>query len=258
MRPKVRRGRLRQAAMLSLILVLGATAALTLRHINRTMLLPRLAYKGTPRAAQPRAFFRGDKISVELSGMPESLGAAVLAYWNSQAQASLAERTKAVKSRFPCLKEPRVRRQWLRRSAQVRLEARACAARIAGGVRYLSDAGEVFEACPGLAPEGLVELEPGRADDKSLRELARALAAAVKPGVLASPLARARWISPSDGWEAELADGTTVRWGDLAWTSDKLMRLRQVIADARLDHPGRLAVDLRYFEDGKILVKPVK
>ena len=54
----------------------------------------------------------------------------------------------------------------------------------------------------------------------------------------------------------ELADGTKVLWGRLEWTREKLSRLSEAVADARSKEPGAFSADLRWFEDGKVLLTP--
>ena len=67
-----------------------------------------------------------------------------------------------------------------------------------------------------------------------------------------------RFISSQEGWRATLEDGTSVQWGALNWTGEKLSRLREVMEDARGRGLERVSADLRYFEDGKILLRQVR
>jgi hypothetical protein len=46
-----------------------------------------------------------------------------------------------------------------------------------------------------------------------------------------------------------------VSWGRLDWTREKLARLAEAVADARRREPGAFSADLRWFEDGKVLLK---
>jgi cell division protein FtsQ len=56
----------------------------------------------------------------------------------------------------------------------------------------------------------------------------------------------------------ELDDGTRIFWGPIAATDvrQKLRRLSQVMADARTRYTGIEYINLCYFDDGRIVVKP--
>ncbi|TPW19960.1 MAG: hypothetical protein FD126_2166, partial [Elusimicrobia bacterium] len=86
--------------------------------------------------------------------------------------------------------------------------------------------------------------------------LARLVLSAGSEGALpAKPLAYA-YDARERGWTVTLEDGTTLAWGGLDWTEEKLRRLREVLADAAGRVPKGFTADLRYFEDGRILVRP--
>jgi hypothetical protein len=99
-------------------------------------------------------------------------------------------------------------------------------------------------------------LDLSGADHEALKALAAFLPQALRPGALDSRLEAMRFISAEDGWQARLSDGTVALWGDLRFTRQKLARLREVRALAREEFGGALAADLRYFEDGRLLIRP--
>ncbi|MDE2491316.1 MAG: hypothetical protein KGM24_10740, partial [Elusimicrobia bacterium] len=92
-----------------------------------------------------------------------------------------------------------------------------------------------------------------------LRALAEAWPQLTAPGALPAPLAEMLYRSPADGWEARLTDGTRVLWGGLNWTGQKLARLGEALADARAKAPKAraFAADLRWFADGKVVLRPL-
>ena len=89
-----------------------------------------------------------------------------------------------------------------------------------------------------------------------LNLVAAMLSAARRPEALPSPLVRMEYAPEAGGWAVELADGTRLLWGGMRWTEDKLRRLREVLADASPRFDEALRLDLRHFEDGRILVRP--
>ncbi len=90
---------------------------------------------------------------------------------------------------------------------------------------------------------------------RDLAEVSRLLEAARRPQALPSRLARLGF-EPGEGWTAVLADGTRLRWGRMRWTEEKLLRLREVLEDAVPRFGSELGLDLRYFEQGRIIVRP--
>ncbi len=165
-----------------------------------------------------------------------------------------------LEKRFSCLRRVRVSRSWKRRSVEISVELREPRAAVAkGGKRagYLDGKGEVFEAAEGTYDRAsLPELDlthwPQGGMLGPLAEFVETLRA---PGSLPAALERLRFEPEDDGWTAALADGTALFWGDLRWTRQKLERLKEVLEDAKPRFGKVNAVDLRYFEDGKILVR---
>jgi hypothetical protein len=111
------------------------------------------------------------------------------------------------------------------------------------------------------APEGVYAFsgptaDVGDAGDAERAALAREWPALSAPGAFPSPLVEMEFVSAADGWRARLADGTTALWGRLDWTKEKLARLGEALKDAGGKAPGAFAADLRWFEDGKVLLRP--
>jgi hypothetical protein len=121
-------------------------------------------------------------------------------------------------------------------------------ARLSGG-GLLSEDGIVFESkgFPGLLPD--VEADVSKASVEERRALGVFLAETPVA------VARMKYVSAEDGWEALLSDGTKVLWGGLQFTREKAERLRQALDDARAKQEGGFTADLRYFEDGRILLR---
>jgi len=126
---------------------------------------------------------------------------------------------------------------------------------------YLGDDGSVFTARAGIDRRSLPDIDIGNADAAQLKALPAALADLARNASLPSPLARMSFRSPYEGWAITLADGTEILWGGLGWTREKLVRLRQALADARGSAApsgnGPWLADLRSFEDGRVLLRPV-
>lgn len=247
LRPRVRQQRLRQRAALATLLMLGVAVFLTVRHF-RTCL---------PDFGDLKDSLAPSLSSIAVEGAPPALGEKLHVFLEGS-RGSAAERAEALARAFPCLSGVRVRRDWLKGSVRFQVESRRAVAAVSGKGRlssFLSDDGVVFPAPDGLYSGLPVSVEPGRADGRRLKGLAGYIHSVSRPGALPSPLRRMRFVSEQEGWEALLEDGTRVLWGDLAWTEEKLARLREVLQDARTRYEGVLTADLRYFEDGKVLLR---
>jgi len=196
--------------------------------------------------------------SVDASGVPETVRAAVageIRPWVGRplGPREALRRERFLGERFPYLSGLRVSRSWWRRAVSVSAALRRPVARLEGGV-WLDPDGTVFEA-PGrvlgdlqdlprvegpCAPERLRALGPFLADVRGRLALARIAA------------------GPDEGWTFEAPGGPRVVWGGLDGTSGKLDRLDQVLEDARRRFAGVESVDLRFYEDGRVLVRPAR
>lgn len=146
----------------------------------------------------------------------------------------------------PALRVVSVERSVWARRLTVRLAPRVPLARLADG-RVLGKEGGLFK--PAAEPGGLPLLESATADATGLADV---LAALEKRG-----LPKAERLSRiGDGWRLTLADGTVIEWGGGARADAKAERLAEVLPDARKRFPKGVTADLRYFEDGKVLVRP--
>ena len=242
-RPKDRVRRVRVLAAFAVVLVLGAVAFVTVHKLADDFRLPRSAGR-----ADVPAIVEG----------PEPLRALAQAAADSL-PGTAGDKAEALKAKYPSLADVRVRRNWTEKTATLTLVVRravAAVTRLGKPAGFLSDDGTVF-----AAPESAfllrgpsVEVAGVSADE--LSALAREWPALAAAGAFPAPLSAMAFRSRESGWEASLADGTKVQWGRLEWTREKLSRLSEAVADARSKEPGAFSADLRWFEDGKVLLKP--
>jgi hypothetical protein len=203
-------------------------------------------------------------------------------YLNDPAE-SFASRLAGLARRFPAVKAWRVRRDWSGRSARVEVALRRAAARLRRAGRpagFLDEGGAVFESPAELYPEARLTVEAGGAGAEQLKGLPAVLEALARDAGLPAQVA---FRSAYEGWEVRLQDGTQVLWGDLRWSREKLSRLHEALCDARAGGIGSSAgagrtdlltaragpdarrsgasgpmlADLRYFEDGRVLLRPM-
>ena len=148
---------------------------------------------------------------------------------------------------------------WTQKTATLTLVVRravAAATRRGKPAGFLGDDGSVFAAPQGAFMLTGPTVEVSGASPGELSALAREWPALAAAGAFPAALTRMTYGSPENGWEASLDDGTKVQWGHLEWTREKLSRLSQAVADARSKEPGAFSADLRWFEDGKVLLRP--
>lgn len=251
----------RRARALAAVLVgaLGAAAFVVIRRFPADLprfRVPTLALSVSRAARLDHASVRGAPAALE-PALLRSVGSPESGAWGWGEASRAALRLKAS---FPCLKEARVERDWFRRELRFRVELRrpvALAARSGRPGGWLGEDGSLFSAPEGVySEEGLPVVEFGRSGEQRHVPLAELLEAAGREGALPARLVRAEYRSPEHGWELLLSDGTRVLWGNLSWTGPKLARLRQVWSDAGARFAGGFLADFRYFEDGRILVRP--
>ncbi len=243
-RPKDKARRVRAVAAVAVVGALGAIAYVTVRKLAADFRMPVVSAS----RAEDAALVEG----------PEPLRA--LAQAAADAVAGTAgDKAEALKTKFPALADVTVRRNWTEKTATLTLVVRrpvAAATRHGKPAGFLGDDGVVF-----AAPEGAFALtgpsvEVGGASAGELSALAREWPTLAAPGAFPAALTGMMYGSPDNGWEASLADGTKVQWGRLEWTKEKLSRLSEAVADAKTKEPGAFSADLRWFEDGKVLLKP--
>jgi hypothetical protein len=232
------------------LFTLGGMAAITLRHLGRS--LP--AWPGLTSLLHARI------VSVQVVGAPAELASPIDDFLHGRpaAGSDLASRVAALPERFPCVKSVRLQRDWFRHSARVELSLRRAVGRVVRERRpdeFLDEDGGIFAAPAQLYPDARLEVEPGSAAAAQLQALA-AMADTWARAELPSPARSVSYRSGTEGWELVLEDGTRVLWGDMQWPAEKLARLGEALADARTRFPGGLVADLRYFEDGRVLLRP--
>ena len=223
LRPKARARKLRRvvllAAAVGIVAAVIAGAGLAGREIWRTI---------------PAVAVKMEAASVE--GAPEPLNAELNAWLAAHPGAQAADLMKA----FPVLAHVQEGRSgW-------RVVLRKPVARTADGALLAAD-GAVFKA--GFLDAPAVEVEVAKAPEDERKALAAFLAETPVS------VSRMKFVSDDDGWEALLSDGTRVLWGGLKFTREKAERLKQALEDARAKQPGEFLADLRYFEDGRILLR---
>ncbi|MBI5595223.1 MAG: cell division protein FtsQ [Elusimicrobia bacterium] len=262
LRPKARaarRGTVGKAAGAGAVL---AALALTMaaRPWERVS-LPRVGWGPLERAFSVEA--------VEFEGVPEGvareLEAAVgFTPGSAWSPVEAQRQSERLVERYAWIEQAAPVRSWLGKRVRFVVVPRGAVAAVTAprrsgdGTAWLGEDGKVFSAPVGIvAGEGLPRVAlagwPEGADLAPTAALVRAVAA--QQGFPAAAAAYS-YDARERGWKVELADGTRILWGGTDWTGEKLSRLREVFADAlpRLG-PGFTA-DLRYFEDGRILVRP--
>lgn len=258
LRPRVRSQRRAQAAALLMTLALGGGAWWVVKNA------PRREWKSSDLIGKlpiPDIF----KVqTITIVGAPEQLAAAAHrlldrpagTVWGFRSPYAAARRAKA---QLTSLRQVRVRRDWFKRDVRFELELHspiAAVTRRGAPAGWLSDTGAVMTAPAGLFPEEarpVVEL--GSAPASDYFALAEFLKTATQEQMMPAPLSKVAYVSADDGWEMTLSDGTRIQWGNLNWTEHKLARLRQVAADAAARLGRGFVADLRYFDEGKVLVR---
>ena len=169
-------------------------------------------------------------------------------------------RARALRERFPWLEQVSAGRSWTGKTVRFLAVPRGAAAvvPVRAGLSYLSEDGLLFAAPPAaVAAAGLPRVELGAFPaGGELKELAALVLASRAEGALPSKPTLFAYDARERGWNVTLEDGTRLSWGPLGWTDEKLARLREVLADAAPRNPKGFVADLRYFEDGRILVRP--
>lgn len=244
-RPKARARRVRVFAAFVVVAVLGAVAFVTVRKLAADFSLPLVSVA----RADDAALVEG----------PEPLRTLAQAAAESF-HGTAGDKAEALKAKFPSIADIRVRRNWTEKTATLTLVIRRAVAVVTRRGKahgFLGDDGVVFTAPDGAFMLTGPTVETAGASLGELSALAREWPVLSAAGAFPSALTQMTYGSPDNGWEASLADGTIVQWGRLEWTREKLSRLSEAVADARSKEPGAFSADLRWFEDGKVLLKPV-
>lgn len=251
-RPQERARRARLAAAACAVLILGAVAFAAARHAASELKNAFLARASAPSAPE----------AAVVDGVPEPLKSLAQAAADAVA-GSAGEKAAALKEKFPCISDVGVRRAWGDKTTTLTpalKKAVAPALRRGRAAGFLGDDGTTFAAPEGLYQFSGPTVDVGDAAPAELKALAREWPALSLAGAFPAPLSEMAYVSAKGEdpyWEARLGDGTTVAWGRLDWTKEKLARLGEALADARVQAPGAFSADLRWFEDGKVLLKPL-
>jgi hypothetical protein len=250
-RPQARARRARLFGAACAVLILGAVAVAAARHAASELTLARFSLPLAASAAP-------DASVVEGAEPFRSLAQAAA----DAAGGSAGDKAAALKAKFPCLADVRVRRAWGdKRSTLTPVLRRAVAPALRRGrpAGFLGEDGETFAAPQGVYEFSGPSADVADADAAQRRALAREWPALSAAGAFPAPLSQMAFVSgggEDSYWEARLTDGMTVAWGRLDWTKEKLARLGEALADARAKAPGSFTGDMRWFEDGKVLLKP--
>lgn len=251
-RPKTKARRVRAAAAVAVVAALGAVAFVTARKVASEFALSKMTagLYGRGGADAPSG--------VVIVEGPEPLRALAQAAADA-VPGTAGDKAEALKAKFPSISEVSVRRNWTEKTATLTLVVRravASATRHGKPSGFLADDGVVFDAPEGAFMPAGPSVEVAGASAAELSALAREWPVLSAAGSFPAALTGMAYSSPENGWEAILADGTAVQWGRLEWTREKLSRLSEAVADARSKEPGAFSADLRWFEDGKVLLKP--
>jgi hypothetical protein len=251
-RPQERARRARLFGAACAVLILGAVAVAAARHAAAELARARAALPLAASAAPEDAVVDGAE---PFRSLAQAAADAVAG--------SAGEKAAALKRAFPCVADVSVRRSWGdARSTLTPLLRRAVAPALRRGrpLGFLGDDGAAFAAPAGVYELAGPSVDVGDADAAELKALAREWPALSAAGAFPAPLAVMAYVSgggEDSYWQARLTDGTTVAWGRLDWTKEKLARLGEALADARGKASGAFGADLRWFEDGKVLLKPL-
>ncbi len=248
-RPQERERRAKRIGAVAAVALLGALAFAAAKNAMVSF--------SSIRVALPAAAAGPDAAVVD--GVAEPLRALAQATADA-VNGSAGEKAAAIKRAYPCVADVAVRRPWGEKRSTLTPSLRSAVApalRRGRPAGFLGADGSVFAAPQGVYAVAGPTVDVDDAPEEDRRALAREWPAITAPGALPAALSEMVWLSAQDGWEARLTDGTTALWGRLDWTKEKLARLAEALNDARAKAPGAFAADLRWFEDGKVLLKPL-
>ncbi|MCX5783445.1 MAG: hypothetical protein NTW04_03275, partial [Elusimicrobia bacterium] len=163
-----------------------------------------------------------------------------------------------IKSAFPFIKQVWARRNWLSGKLHIKvLERRPIAAVLPSPyTKFVDEDGEIYPPGISAAPQGIMEVELGDFSGEHLSPESIKLIKEANSLKNSFPKAPAAIIF-SDGLKNSmfrLEDGSEVDWGGADFFTEKISRLNQVFEKAYSRATGPFKINMRYFEDGKILL----
>ncbi|MFA5161320.1 MAG: cell division protein FtsQ/DivIB [Elusimicrobiales bacterium] len=201
--------------------------------------------------------------AVDAGGVPEDSRQAVLKLaalpQGSEVTSSDARGLEGkIASVFPELRGVSVRRGWASRTLSVSAGRRQPCARVLLGAStaYMDERGEIYGAEPSPPPELLAVALPAGSRARVFRPETAAMLKSIS--AFESELPAKPVLVAADRGETSfrlrLADGAVVEWGGSAHTAEKIARLAQVYGKARERFAGPYKINMKYFEDGRILL----
>jgi len=203
-------------------------------------------------------------VAVDASGLPAASADAVVkvaAVENNTEMTAVDVATLETKisAAFPELRDVKARRNWLTHRLGIKAQRRIPSAKLVSRdktIGYMDERGEIYKTEP-EPPQTLITV--GVPDGFSAGHFKPETAAFIKnlrdmDGLPAKPVE----ISPDkeeSSFSVRLAEGSEVNWGGLEHTGEKIARLAQVYGQAAQKLVGPYKINMRYFEDGRILVK---
>lgn len=258
LRPKARSARREKAGRAAALLgAAGLAAVLVAARPFERLRLPKFGW------GPLRSVLAVDSVTVE--GVPPDVAADLAAEVSGPTGEPWSPfepdaRAKSLLERHAWLEQVSPGRSWTGRTVRFLAVPRGAAAVVVlkSGVSYLGEDGRLFVAPPSVvAAGGLPRVELGAFPaGGDLKELSALVLAAGAPDALPSKPTAYAYDARERGWVVELEDGTRLLWGPLEWTDEKLSRTREVLADASARLARGFTADLRYFSDGRILVRP--
>jgi cell division septal protein FtsQ len=172
--------------------------------------------------------------------------------------------SKTIAMRFPALSDVQVRRNWISKQLMVSARRRSPLAYVVmPGCpdSYVDETGELYSVEPSSSSMNLVALNaPNGLVSARLRQDTVSALRVLRDSVGDFP-SRPETIAVDRGETAlslKLADGTLIDWGAMNFTAEKIARLSQVYNSSRARMPGPYRINMRYFEDGRILLNRIE
>ena len=255
-RPRVRRAQWAERAAIAAVAVLAVAAVGVVRKFPADRMNWSLASSLLPSA------FRIDQVTFEESSpivarlldRETAYRPAPWGIWKPYSE------SRRLLRQFRFLASARPQREWKEHRMRFHLGLKNPMARVSRKGKpwgWLGDDGTLFQAPPEFfVQEVRTEIDLGFEGDSQARDVV-AFLNQLSAGSFSARLTKMEFRSPELGWELTLENGGKVVWGDLRWTAEKLARLRQVLADAGSRGKVDWTPDLRFFGDGRIVLRPV-